>query len=257
MTSINREAVRALQVALNELGFDAGPEDSIMGPRTREAAASYLAAKQVGTTLAPPRFKGQGKRLDDIDLPRIGAQIGVGEDELHAVIEVEARGSGFDSEGRLSMLFEPHVFYRELGPGVERDRAVAQGLAYKSWGERSYPKDSYPRLLAAIEINEDAALRSASWGLPQMMGFNAQLVGFASARAMVEAFADDEDVQLQAMVDYIVAAGLDDELRRHDWAGFAKGYNGPGYATHGYHTKLGASFLKWDRIADTPYPVAA
>lgn len=257
MTAINRDAVRALQAALNELGFDAGPEDSIMGPRTREAAASYLASKQMDTTLALPRFKGQGKRLDDIDLPRIGAQIGVGEDELHAVIEVEARGSGFESEGRLSMLFEPHVFYRELGAGEKRDRAVAQGLAYRNWGARPYPKDSYPRLLAAIAIDEDAALRSASWGLPQMMGFNAEMVGYPTARAMVEAFADDEEAQLQALVDYIVAAGLDDELRRHDWAGFARGYNGPGYATHGYHTKLGASFLKWDRIADTPYPVAA
>ena len=38
---------------------------------------------------------GRAKRLDDIDLPKIGAMIGVGEDELHAVIDVESRGTSF------------------------------------------------------------------------------------------------------------------------------------------------------------------
>ncbi|MCT4369126.1 N-acetylmuramidase family protein [Yangia mangrovi] len=244
-------------MALNELGFDAGPEDGILGDRTRGASGDFLASRDVPSTIAPPRFTGAAKPLEDIDLPKIGAQIGVGEDELHAVMDVEAKGSGFDSLGRVAMLFEPHVFYRELGPGAARDKAVGQGLAYKNWRSGGYPSDSYPRLLAAIQIDEEAALRSASWGLGQMMGFNAQMVGFNTARAMVEAFADDEEAQLQAMVDYIVAAGLDDELRRHDWSGFARGYNGPSYATHGYHTKLRSAFLRWDKIADTPYPEAA
>ncbi|MCA0947338.1 N-acetylmuramidase family protein [Salipiger pacificus] len=252
-----REETRALQMALNELGFDAGPEDGINGDRTKGAVSDYLASRQVTSTIAPPRFTGAAKPLEDIDLPRIGAQIGVGEDELHAVMDVEAKGTGFDSLGRVAMLFEPHVFYRELGPGAARDKAVGQGLAYKNWGARSYPSDSYPRLLAAIQIDEEAALRSASWGLGQMMGFNAQMVGFPTARVMVEAFAEDEEVQLRAMVDYIVAAGLDDELRRHDWAGFARGYNGPSYAFHGYDKKLRSAFLKWDAIPDTPIPEAA
>lgn len=39
-------------------------------------------------------FKGRAKRLDDVDLPRIGHQIGVGEDEIHAFMDVEAAGSG-------------------------------------------------------------------------------------------------------------------------------------------------------------------
>lgn len=33
-------------------------------------------------------FKGEAKRLDDLDLPRIGARIGVGEDEIHALDDV-------------------------------------------------------------------------------------------------------------------------------------------------------------------------
>jgi len=199
-------------------------------------------------------FQGKAKRIDDIDLPRIGAKIGVGEDEIHAVLDVETRGGGFDSKGRPKMLFEPHIFYRELS-GKERDQAVAQGLAYRKWGERRYPRDSYPRLEQAMKINVNAALRSASWGLGQIMGFNHKLAGYRSAREMVLDFLDDEDKHLEAMVEFIVATGLDDELRNHDWRGFARGYNGAGYAKHGYHLKLARAYAKWVKIPDTPFVI--
>ena len=200
------------------------------------------------------QFKGKAKCIDDDDLPRIGAKIGVGEDEIHAVLEVETRGGGFDNQGRPKMLFEPHIFYRELS-GKEREKAVALGLAYRKWGAKRYPKDSYTRLAQAIKINENAALRSASWGLGQIMGFNHKLAGYASARKMVLAFLDDEEAHLEAMVEFIVANGLDDDLRNHDWRGFARGYNGAGYAKHGYHLKLARAYAKWVKIPDTPIKV--
>jgi hypothetical protein len=198
-------------------------------------------------------FKGAARRLDDLDLPRIGALIGVGEDEVHAILDVEAAGRGFDAQGRPKMLFEPHRFYKNLGAGPARDKAVAMTLAYPSWGEKPYPGDSYPRLMKAMAINREVALRSASWGLGQIMGFNHKAAGFASAEAMVRALADDEDQHLEAMIRFIKANGLDDELRRHDWAGFARGYNGPGFAKNGYDKKLKAAFDRWRKIPDTPW----
>lgn len=196
-------------------------------------------------------FKGAAKRIEDIDLPRVGRMIGVGEDEIHAIIDVEARGSGFDRKGRPAMLFEPHVFYREL-KGAERATAVRQGLAYKKW-KRNYPKDSYPRLQAAMKINETAALRSASWGMGQIMGFNRKAAGYPSVQAMVKAFMKDEDNHLEAMVKFIKTKGLDKHLRAHDWRKFARGYNGSGYAKNRYHIKLANSYAKWSRIKNTPY----
>lgn len=196
-------------------------------------------------------FRGAARRLDDVDIPRIAARIGCGEDHLHAVMEVETRGGGFDHHGRPRMLFEPHVFYRQLD-GADRARAEAAGLAYPKWGERPYPSDSYPRLRRAMEINEEAALRSASWGLGQVMGFNHRMVGYDSAADMVADFLDDEETHLEAMVEFIVAAGLDDDLRREDWAGFARGYNGAGYAQHDYHGRLRRAFERWRAIPDTP-----
>jgi hypothetical protein len=198
-------------------------------------------------------FKGAARRLDDIDLPRVGALIGVGEDEIHAVLDVEASGSGFDAQGRVKALYEPHKAYA-LSSGAVRAQLVSQGLAYPKWGEKPYPKDSYPRILKALEIDETVALNATSWGLGQIMGFNHAAAGYPSARAMVEAFAEDEEHHLEAMIRFIVANGLDDELRRHDWAGFARGYNGSGYAKNAYDAKLAAAFAKWAKIKDTPWP---
>src|SRR4051812_40674154 len=110
-----------------------------------------------------PIYKGAAKRIDDLDLPKIGAEIGVGEDVLHALIEVETRGTGFDEQGRVIILFEPHVFYGLLRHDpVKLKQAVAEGLAYPKQGMRPYPRDSYPRLIKAMAIDETAALESAS-----------------------------------------------------------------------------------------------
>lgn len=196
-------------------------------------------------------FKGAAKRIDDIDIPRIGAQIGVGEDELHAFMDVEAAGSGFDGQGRPKMLFEPHVFYRNL-KGEKRDRAVREGLAYPKW-RRNYPADSYPRLRAAITIDETAALKASSWGAGQILGENYAAAGYASPREMVAAFMDDEENHVQAMVNFLESKGLARKLREHDWAGVARGYNGAGYKANAYDRKMAEAFAKWKKIRDTAW----
>ena len=197
-------------------------------------------------------FKGAAKRIDDIDLPKIGAQIGVGEDEIHALLDVESAGSGFDGKGRPKILFERHWFYR-LVPDHERAQAAKDGLAVKKWSRATYGKDQYQLLERAMKIDEEAALKSASWGLGQVMGFNHKAAGYATIQDMVRAFMADEEEHLKAMVNFIKANKLDDELRRHDWAGFARGYNGPGYKANAYDRKLANAYAKWSRIKDTPY----
>lgn len=198
-------------------------------------------------------FVGLAARLHDLDLPRIGHLIGVGEDEIHAVMDVEAAGGGFDARGRPKMLSEPHVFYRNLS-GRERDRAVREGLAYKAWKPGAYPKDSYPRLMRALAIDETAALKAASWGLGQILGENHVAAGYDSPQQMVVAFVEGgEGEHLEAMVSFMKANRLDDELRARNWAGFARGYNGASYARHGYHTRLAAAFANWRKVRNTPW----
>jgi hypothetical protein len=210
-------------------------------------------------------YTGAGKLLEDIDLPRIGDEIGVGEDVLHALLEVETRGHGFDDQGRLKMLFEPHKFYAHLH-GDKRQQAVSAGLAYPHQGERPYPRDSYPHLEKAMAIDSSAALMSASWGLPQVMGENYHMLGFSSVEDMVGSFAESEANQIEGMVKFIRAAGIDDDLRRiqkkldngqmvtaADWVPAVRAYNGPKFRVNQYDARANAALHKWMKIKDTPW----
>lgn len=197
-------------------------------------------------------FLGASKRLDDVDLPKLGHILGVGEDEIHAFLDVETKGNGFDDRGRPVILFERHIFHKYV-PAAKRAAAVAAGLANKTPGGYGKASDQYPKLLRAMDIDETAALMSCSWGLGQVMGFNHKAAGYPTVHAFVEAMKDDEELQLKAAIDFIKANKLDDELRRHDWAGFAFGYNGKNYKINDYDTKLADAFRKWSRIKDTPW----
>lgn len=199
------------------------------------------------------RIKGKAERMKDIDLPRIGSVLGVGEDEIHALIDVEAAGGGFNKDGSLKFRFEPHYFYNRLN-GSNRAMAVEQGLAWKGWQKnRKYPANDWTFLKRAIDIDSTAALKSCSWGAPQIMGANHRAAGYGTVEEMVEAFADSEAAQLMGMVNFIISEGIDDDLRAHRWEAFAARYNGPRHAEHNYAGKLKARYDWWAKIPDTPY----
>lgn len=192
-------------------------------------------------------FIGTGKRLTPADRQRAASFLGCELAAIDAVLAVEARGRGFDAKNRPVILFEPHVFYRELGSGRSRDRAARQGLAYSSWRSQPYPKSQdarYAQLAKAMRVDRSAALKSASWGLGQVMGFNHQLAGFETVEDMVETMLQGEAEQLMAMAQFVKTRGLNRWLAALQWTPFARGYNGSGYAKHGYHRKLERAYLK-------------
>jgi hypothetical protein len=158
---------------------------------------------------------------------------------------VESAGRGFHPVSRLPIiLFEPHVFHRETGG---KWSAAAQIFSYERWGQKPYPKTQagrYEQLFLACTADPGAALRSASWGLFQIMGFNRAACGFNSVWDFAKAHGHSERAQLLAFASYVEHAGLADELREHRWADFARRYNGPAYATHGYDQKLKAAFAR-------------
>lgn len=207
-----------------------------------------------------------GTKLTDLDIPRIGALIGIKEDLMHATIDVETGNRWTDSQGRLPMLYEPHVAYRAATSDAVRTALVGRGLAYRDWGEQPYPADSYPRVIEAMQIDVETALRACSWGGPQILGEEYAMSGYASASDMVTDFLTSEAAQLTAMAKFIIAKKLDDDLRvlqakldrgeavtADDCRPFVKGYNGGGYEKNGYHVKYAAALAKWHKIPDTPY----
>lgn len=76
----------------------------------------------------------------------------------------------------------------------------------------------YDRLNAAMQLDQDAALKSASWGLGQIMGENFEAAGFATAEVTASAMTASEDNQLKAIVSFMTAMGLVDLLKSHNWA---------------------------------------
>ena len=189
-------------------------------------------------------FRGAAVKISASDFSDIAADAGIETAALRAVVAVEASGSGFDSTGRPKVLFEPHILYRQLS-GDKRDRAVEEGLAYMKWGEKPYPKGSdaqYDRINRAMEIDQSAALKSASWGLGQIMGFNHNAAGYGDVETMVLACLDSEAKHVSMMVNFIRSNNLLEWLRKKDWPRFARGYNGPGFVKNAYDVKLATAY---------------
>jgi hypothetical protein len=196
-------------------------------------------------------FVGTGRRLTSSGLMAAANKVGVDAATLRAVLEVETAGAGFDARNRLKLLFEPHIFYKQLGPGRKRDEAVRRGLAYPKAGTRPYPPLSkrYDQISEAMAIDEVAALNSASWGLPQIMGFNHKAAGFPSAKAMVESMLEGEDQQLEAFANLLSDWKLAASLRKRDWRTFSLRYNGKNALRNGYDRKIAADFEKFSGLA--------
>jgi hypothetical protein len=197
---------------------------------------------------------GTGKKLTDYDIPRIGGLIGVNEDTVRAVLDVESKGTGYDKYGVIK-LFESHIFLRQL-PESKRQQAIDAGLGHKSWAEAKKAgnyKNNHARFLRAYELDKRSALEATSWGLAQIMGFNHRAAGYESAWDMVVSFADSESNQLAGMINFIKNNKLDDELRAKDWAGFARGYNGSGYKANSYDTRLAKAYAFWQRKPDVKW----
>lgn len=166
---------------------------------------------------------------------------------IMAVAEVESgRFGAWFPDGAPVILFEPHYFH-ELTGGKFDVRYPT--LSYPKWGAKPYGANSeqHVKLEAAAKLDREAAMKSASWGLFQLMGANYRRAGHASVQSFVNAMYRDVDEHLRAFVMFILSDEvMADALRNHEWAKFAARYNGSGYATHGYHTRMKEAY---ERIA--------
>jgi N-acetylmuramidase len=165
--------------------------------------------------------------------------LGSGAAEIWTVLEVETKGFGYLSDRRPAILFERHFFHR-LTDGQFDGQAPA--ISSSMPGGYLGGAKEYDRLAQAIALDRHAALSSASWGIGQIMGSNFAEAGFASVEDMVDAMVQSEDNQLTAMARFVGSAGLSKPLAAHDWAAFARGYNGPSYAKNQYDTLLGRHY---------------
>lgn len=152
---------------------------------------------------------------------------------IKAVTKIESNGDSTDSQGRIKILFEGHIFY-----SLTKGKYGITDISYPKWTKKYYSLPQYGRFNRAFSLDKNAAMQSCSWGLFQIMGFNYDKCGFRDVGSFVDFMKESERNQLLCFCRFVKSRGLDDEIRNLQWAKFAYGYNGPGYKSNRYDTKL-------------------
>lgn len=165
---------------------------------------------------------------------RLGCEVAA----IRAVAEVEAgRHGAFLDSGEPVILFERHKFSAATGGRFDKSHPHLSNP--KPGGYGSVSRQHF-RLQEAVALDREAALKSTSWGLFQILGSNFEAAGFGSVQAFVTAMIQGGvRAHLEAFVSFILAdRQLLVAIRELDWRTFARIYNGPGYARNRYDTRL-------------------
>ena len=256
------EAVTQLQALLNQAGHPLSI-DGWFGDATEAAVRAYQAAQTPplitdgiagAQTHAALRGQRSPKMLSQTAIEEAAALLGVEAAAIMAINRIEAAGSGFLSDGRIKILFERHIFYRELQKQHSAATAAqwareAPHICNKAPGGYKGGPAEYPRFSRAFTIDPESAMKSCSWGAYQIMGFNHRQAGFKTVGEMVEALKTGENAQLIAFATFIKAdKALHQALQDKNWEKFAQLYNGPAYRKNAYHTKLAEAYQRYSTL---------
>lgn len=172
-----------------------------------------------------------------------------------AIVETNAVAFAAVADRREPLVrFEGHYFDRLL-PGDARKRARAAGLAHPRAGAVRNPASQAARwalLARAAQIDEAAAYASTSWGLGQVMGAHWQALGYADPLALAAAARRSAEGQFELAARFLKLGGLHALLERGDQRGFARRYNGPGFARNRYDEKIAAAHARAHRLLSGP-----
>ena len=190
------------------------------------------------------------EKLTDDRIAEIARENGIHPAALLAVKLIESgTKSGFLDSGKPQILFEGHVFYKYLKANVkslDMNKLCAQypNIVYPKWDKSKYfgGEKEWTRLEQARKINLKYANYAASWGMFQVMGFNYKTCGCKSIDEFVEKMCTSQEQQLLLTLNFLKNSNLIVPLQKRQWATFAKGYNGPGFAQNKYHIKLQAAY---------------
>jgi len=174
----------------------------------------------------------------------VANRLGVETAKIRAVDEIESSGTGFLENGEPKILFEAHWFSRFTNGQYDDSHP---NISSPQWDRSLYKggQAEHTRLQEAVDLNRTAALKSASWGRYQIMGFNWNTCGYESLQKFINAMYGDEEDHLEAFVGFIEHENLAKPLKNGDWATFARRYNGPGYKKNNYAKRLESAYRRF------------
>ncbi|MBD9426001.1 DUF3380 domain-containing protein [Pseudomonas sp. PDM15] len=197
----------------------------------------------------------QGGEVKDEDIRSAAAELRCEPGLVYAIARQESAHSSFiniDGEKIPSILYERHQFRRYSGnPAFAESHPEIYGAAYKrarqnrsgayievNTGTEISLQDiygpsgrfQYERLMAAYRLNEDAALKSCSWGKFQIMGFNHEAAGFRTVKEFTAAMSTGDAEHIKAFLKFARSNSiLLNGLREKNFEKIAEGHNGSGW----------------------------
>lgn len=151
----------------------------------------------------------------------LGAEVAM----VRAFAEVESSAEPFWENGPVPILFEAQWFHHFTGGRYDVSHP---GISSPVWDKTLYRGglEEYDRLREAADLDREAALKSASWGAFQIMGFNYEDVGYKSITDFVVGMGTTSG-QIGAFVAFIQKKELVTAIRNKDYETLARVYNGP------------------------------
>lgn len=170
----------------------------------------------------------------------LAASYGIEYAALMAVITVESSGVGFNPPtGKLIIRFEPTWFQREHADW-QNEKGDWFNLPAGNQAQE------YKLFNSAFAIDADAAMKSTSVGMMQVLGLHYAELGFASVGAMWDFAKISEANQVELGLRFIKSEPvLLQALRAKNWELFALHYNGSLYYKNQYHIKLFNAYNKF------------
>lgn len=135
--------------------------------------------------------------LTETDFADAASALGVEVEAIQAVAQVETAGDAFEQRGRPRILFERHHFHRHTQGKYDASNPDVSNAQRGGYGQFSI---QYDKLEEAYELDEDAALMSASWRRFQIMGSNFRAAGFTTVKQFVAALTQSEGAHLRSFV---------------------------------------------------------
>ncbi len=195
-------------------------------------------------------------RLTEQDFKEVAEELGVEVAAIKAVVEIEAGKShnGFWSENKPLINFDLTMFRKMaaknkvgLASAAKNYPVIFSRPNAAKYGSQQAGQQA--RLDAARKVHDLSAIEGTFWGMFQIGGFNWKKCGASSPDEFVELMSRSERDQLELFARFITNTGLLKHLKNKNWAAFANGYNGPGYAKRGYHTRMAAAYNRYKKAS--------
>lgn len=175
------------------------------------------------------------KYLNQNQINLIATNYGYEYAALKAVIAKESSGHGFDTTtGKIIIQFEP-LYFKRLS-----DKWANNIVGHVWYGNKvSNQTLEWLAFNDAYSIDAEAAMKSTSIGMMQVLGVHYAELGFKTIDEMWDYGKVSEYNQVDIGVKFIKSQIIIDKaLKDKDWATFAMHYNGPKYKMNNYDTDL-------------------